>query len=198
MADNLESMRRLAPSLIFSKFSTRDRGLFIHNPRTGGNSVAHTIGCPHDHRYAWIAREQHADWDNVFSFAFVRNTWSRIASWYLYHSGTRREIELYQMPFRKWVLGGCKHHWRFDPFSQRNYVCDPQTNEIIVKRVCRYENYYDELRFLCDKFYVQKKKFPHYMRSRAYELYQRMYDDETRYYVHERWRNEITLFGFKF
>lgn len=73
-------------------YSRAGRLIFVHIPKTGGNSVkallrAHLtdlerIGKQHD-KAAWHHTRQ-ADWGTCFKFAFVRNPWDRLVSWHSY------------------------------------------------------------------------------------------------------------------
>jgi hypothetical protein len=64
------------------------RLIFIHIQKTGGNSVTAALGgqlnCPEKHFLARDLRERYgADvWDDYFKFAFVRNPWDRLVSWW--------------------------------------------------------------------------------------------------------------------
>jgi len=71
------------------------RLIFVHIQRTGGNSIASALGeypnCPEKHFVARDLRERYGAnvWDSYFKFAFVRNPWDRLVSWWSLINGHR-------------------------------------------------------------------------------------------------------------
>jgi hypothetical protein len=64
------------------------RWIFVHIQRTGGNTVRSALGVePNDAHKHFLARELkpvygEAAWTAGFKFAFVRNPWDRLVSWW--------------------------------------------------------------------------------------------------------------------
>jgi len=69
--------------------------LFIKIPKTGSTSVRTALNLPAGHHTLGLYKELNAKYD--YSFTFVRNTYTRLVSWYRFHHDY--EID----GFRKWV-----------------------------------------------------------------------------------------------
>lgn len=72
--------------------------LFVHIQKTGGSSITEILAknIPDIYRYkakhefAIIGMEDLKEWDRYFKFAFVRNPWDRLVSWYTMINNARR------------------------------------------------------------------------------------------------------------
>ena len=64
------------------------RLIFVHIQKTGGNAISTALGqnpdCPEKHFFARDLRELYCTdvWNAYFKFAFVRNPWDRLVSWW--------------------------------------------------------------------------------------------------------------------
>lgn len=69
--------------------------VFIRNPKTGSSSIAKAV----PDNVTWKAHEPMKYWRAAeLTFAFVRNPWERLFSWY------RHEAYFRKMPFEEYVL----------------------------------------------------------------------------------------------
>ena len=80
-------------TILMNKFT------FISVPRTGSVSMHTAL----DNRYLynhWSARKVKLE---GFSFGFVRNPYSQLYSWFMYHRRSQPNTDLYQGDFNEWV-----------------------------------------------------------------------------------------------
>lgn len=70
--------------------SREHRFVFVHIQKTGGDTVRHLLGRHFDNLTEVAAKHDPArkgeirlnEWNGFYSFAFVRNPWARLVSWY--------------------------------------------------------------------------------------------------------------------
>jgi hypothetical protein len=134
-------------------------------------------------------------YDSLFKFAFVRNPWDRLVSYYhflLKHPGHRRHRRVSAMDgFREYVL----YEIERDRILQYPMLTD-RSGRLIVDFVGRFERLsadFDEIAArlgLC-------LKLDHHNAS-AHRDYRGFYDRETIRLVQDRCRRDLELFGYTF
>jgi len=200
-----EGVRRHdTPNLIRGQ---RGTGLFVHVPRTGGQSLAMVLAVSRDtHLTALELRSRVTEdlWNDSLRFAVVRNPWDHYVSWYLYthglgdaddHAGEIRR-------FRVWVRNGCpreSHQWEnrqpVDPLDQLKFLCDAD-GELLVRVVC-FHRLRDAYGWLVSRLGLPYRVLPH--RSKSTRLrYQDYYDDHCQKIVAEQRDAEVRRFRFSF
>jgi chondroitin 4-sulfotransferase 11 len=137
------------------------RWIFVHIQKTGGNAVRAALGVEledmHKHFLARELREVYGEqtWRRCFKFAFVRNPWDRLVSWWSMIDGRREQFgKIPTNKFTDYVLqrartfeefiAGCtdeiadedgrKHIFR----NQLDYLVD-ENRTVIVDFVGRFE-----------------------------------------------------------
>ncbi len=138
-------------------------------------------------------------WKELFSFAFVRNPWDRLVSWY------NMCLERPTTPFMHRVRQDARS---FDDFltmtsglaerttyNQIDYVAN-ERGEILVDFVGRFEALRTDFQHVCDKIGMPFW-LPHINRGQAVD-YRSYYTRETRDLVAERFRRDIEAFGYEF
>ncbi len=206
--------------------------IFVHIQRTGGSSIRRVLEqhIPSvqsrygSHDFALTAKHILGEqWDDYFKFAFVRNPWERILSWYQMIVQTRQG-QIAQW-YRDDVLDNATQNklWAyvFDnstnfetflhnctqpiedidgvksfAFNQLDYVTD-ETGRVIVDFIDRYENYPQDVYHVCDHLGLQVGKLPHLWPSNA-DHYSTYYTEATRQLVAERFARDIAFFGYTF
>lgn len=201
-------------------FSQRRKFLFIHIQKTAGTSIEVALASvtpdavrrfddipecrdPLKNRHLFAADlKKYLDdeiWNSYYKFAFVRNPWARLVSWY------NMCVERPTTPFMWLVKREAKtfddflslSQWRAQrtTFNQADYISDPAGN-LIVDFVGRFERVNSDFRVICDRLNIDVK-LPHKNRSTPTD-YRMYYRDGTRKAVAERFARDIEMFGYSF
>jgi hypothetical protein len=208
--------------------------IFIHIQKTGGVSISNllrryspttTPGRGLRHISARRALKQVENPDDYFKFAFVRNPWDRLVSWYTMidearkgvadgtaEPMTRRLIKKNNLfkyvlrcgpTFDEFVINCTEKQWMGNgyysfTFNQLRYLTD-KNGEVLVNYIGRFENLAQDISHVFDKLGLEASQLeiPHENRS-AHSHYSEMYTPETREIVRKRFRRDIEFFGYEF
>ena len=194
--------------------SHKTRSIFIHIQKTGGDAIetavrrddpAAEVDCLGRRRHPF-AREVRAAvapelWARYFRFAFVRNPWERLVSWY---------FMCVQIPapnaFAKYVRGQAPTFTDFitrvttgmgerTTWNQIDFVSGDD-GEPIVDFIGRYENLAADYAIVKERLSLSTD-LPHTNRS-SHGSYRDYYTDETRAIVADRYARDIAHFGYRF
>jgi hypothetical protein len=208
--------------------------IFIHIQKTGGVSISNllrryspttTPGCGLRHISARRALKQVENPDDYFKFAFVRNPWDRLVSWYTMidearkgvadgtaEPMTRRLIKKNNLfkyvlrcgpTFDEFVKNCTEKQWMGNgyysfTFNQLRYLTD-KNGEVLVDFIGRFETFAQDISHVFDMLGLEASQLeiPHENRS-AHSHYSEMYTPETREIVRKRFRRDIEFFGYEF
>tara|TARA_R110001592_G_scaffold130031_5_gene343041 strand:- start:1652 stop:2278 length:627 start_codon:yes stop_codon:yes gene_type:complete len=139
-----------------------------------------------------------------WKFAFVRNPYSRMVSWFSYLTQGLNGLTAQKIHAKTYgtdyLLGDFKNFCNFAPFwvfnNQFFHLCDKDEN-IKIDFVGRYENLQEDLGIVCDKIGIPQQKLPRTNKSK-HKHYTEYYDDETRQIVAEKYAKDIEYFGYEF
>lgn len=196
----------------------KDKWIFIHVPKCAGISVEIALNKnPYvqwdQHNKIWV---QHAtaeqvkriyckNYDEYFSFSFVRNPWNRAVSDYFWMmrtefiKGSLKDYLLLRGSFDqpKFKYPPKNHHTRHDHFlTQCDFLLD-KDGEPMVNFIGRFENLQKDFDVICSKIGIPPIKLPHENRT-SHRHYAEYYDDETRQIVAEKYAKDIEYFGYEF
>lgn len=204
--------------------SREHRTVFVHIPKTGGQSVEtvflRTLGLSWAQRARLLlranenpkgapARLAHLyaaeyvplgyltqdDFDAFFKFAVVRNPWARVVSNYKYiFQNNPPSFEL----FVELVIvqeGNISDTRQVEP--QVNYVCDAR-GKIIVDRIIRFENMAAEFAEVSLQIFGREEPLPSVNVSSDRRDYRSFYTPATRKIVAQKYRDDIETFGYEF
>lgn len=132
-------------------------------------------------------------WDSYFTFTFVRNPWSRLASLYEYHRRRLHRWPSARQSFADWLRGGGTGSARR---SMSQFVTDDD-GRVIVRLVGRFETLEADFARACAQVGLPRLPLPRRNRSTIGD-YRRYYDDETRDLVARLARADIDMFGYEF
>jgi hypothetical protein len=192
--------------------------LFVHIPKTAGNSIQSILRDYSEDEIVALRGEQDGierfglrnpnykvrkhstlaeyrmalgeeQFRPLYKFACVRNPWDRMVSYYF--RPTRDLMSWNRKEFKKMILNA---------FSVADYLRlaegeeDPFRN---VDYVMRFETLADDFRHVCAALDIPVAPLPQYNRS-SREHYAKYYDDELRELVRKRFAPEIERFGYTF
>jgi hypothetical protein len=198
--------------------SFQKRFLFVHIPKTAGNSIQTILRHYSEDEIVALRAEQdgierfglrnpnykikkhstlaeyraalgEARFRDLYRFTCVRNPWDRMVSYYF---GTTSLVEVWdRKEFRKLILRA---------LSVTDYLqldkgdAHPFGN---VDYVMRFENLADDFRTVTTKLGIPDAPLPQYNRSNR-EHYSKYYDAELRELISKRFAPEIERFGYAF
>ncbi len=183
--------------------SFQKRFLFVHIPKTAGNSIQSVLRDYSEDQLVALRKEQdgierfglrnpnykikkhsmlgeycdalgNEQFRDLYKFTCVRNPWDRMVSYYFTPT----------QPPETWD--------RYLRLNQDDE--DPFTN---VDYIMRFENLADDFRTVCRTLAISPPTLPRYNRS-SREHYSKYYDDELRELVRTRFAAEIERFGYTF
>lgn len=173
--------------------------IFVHVPKTGGNSVKKALGMiGHEHKRFSLCVKTNPEY---FTFAFTRNPWDRCVSAFTYlegggmNKGDRDGYERYihGLTFREFLFKykdrPCitQHHFR-----PQNNILDGDLDFI-----GKVENMQEDFDTICDKIGITRQTLPR-KNTTKHKHYTEFYDDETREIVAKLYAKDIERFGYEF
>ncbi|MBT8421156.1 MAG: sulfotransferase family protein [Gammaproteobacteria bacterium] len=210
--------------------SEKGRFIFVHVQKNAGTSIEKILEqnfldskCRygrHERVINGIQEIGRDEWNKYFSFAFVRNPWDRLVSWYSMIQEKKTALPAdkrvlnapFDSPFWNHVVhdshdfesflinctdvifdGGCLKSYAF---NQVDYLSD-ENGEIAVTFVGRFENLADDISKIFDRLDIKVGRLPTWNMSR-HDHYSHYYTQETRNLVARRFRRDIEIFGYQF
>jgi hypothetical protein len=198
--------------------SLQKRFLFVHIPKTAGNSIQTALRDYSEDQLIALRKEQDGierfglrnpnynikkhstlaeyrdalgteQFRNLYKFTCVRNPWDRMVSYYF--TPTQNPEAWDRKKFRGIISKAVSvaDYLRLDKGEG-----DPFSN---VDYIIRFENLADDFRTVCGALGVSAATLPRYNRSTR-EHYSKYYDEELRDLVRTRFAAEIERFGYTF
>ena len=198
--------------------SLQKRFLFVHIPKTAGNSIQSVLRDYSEDELVALRSEQdgverfglrnskykikkhstlveyrevlgNEQFRSLYKFACVRNPWDRMVSYYF--TPTQSPETWNRKKFRGIISKAVSiaDYLRLGPGEE-----DPFAN---VDYVMRFENLADDFPTVCAALDISPTTLPQYNRSNR-EHYSKYYDDELRELVRDRFAAEIEHFGYVF
>ena len=192
--------------------------LFVHIPKTAGNSIQTALRDYSEDQLVALRKEQdgierfglrnpnykikkhstlaeyrdalgNEQFRSLYKFSCVRNPWDRMVSYYF--TPTQSPETWDRKKFRKMIskIVSVADYLRLDQDDE-----DPFTN---VDYIMRFENLAQDFRTVCGKVGISAATLPRYNRSNR-EHYSKYYDYELRELVRTQFAAEIERFGYTF
>ena len=192
--------------------------VFVHIQKTGGSTVHRLLEAnvpdlniiKPTHQFAIQGIKELEGWDEYYKFAFVRNPWDRLVSWYSMVTKFKKwnKYPLWQYvrdnssTFEEFIYNCTDEveiregvHYSF-AYNQLDYVTDKNGN-LLVDFIGRLENFDEDVREAFSRIGIELKTIPHKNRSR-HKHYSEFYTPETEMIVRERFKKDIEYFGYQF
>jgi sulfotransferase famil protein len=194
--------------------------IFVHIQKTAGSSVRLAFGenldSPEKHFFASELRDLYGTevWSAYFKFAFVRNPWDRLVSWWS-NIETNRRIYEKGLPLNKFQLFVLSRASTFEEFllncdqeiadhdgrkwiyrNQVDYLSD-ENGRSMVDFVGRFENLNTHFMLASRKAIGRELDLPRANAS-VHRHYSEYYTREMAEYVGSRFRRDIEAFGYVF
>jgi chondroitin 4-sulfotransferase 11 len=195
--------------------------VFVHIQKTGGSTVHRLLEGSISDIYRVGARHQFAirgmneieGWEEYFKFAFVRNPWDRLVSWYAQIRRAQKEGKRPQNKLWRYVhdnssnfeefIYNCTAEIEIDEgvyysftYNQLDYVTDKNGN-LLVNFIGRLENFEKDVGEVFARIGIELKTVPRKNPS-AHKHYSVYYTPETETIVRERFKRDIEYFGYEF
>jgi chondroitin 4-sulfotransferase 11 len=198
----------------------KHRWIFVHIQKTGGDSIRAALGVelndPHKRRTAPELRAIYGDaiWQSSYKFAFVRNPWDRLVSWWTMIDALRPRFEAGEVfnVFQTYVLSraktfedfltrcdeevadvdGSKHIFR----NQIDYLTD-HSRHLIVDFVERFERLQEDMSKVAREIGMGTLVLPRINVSQ-HKHYSEYYTQDSANLVANRCRKDLSLFGYRF
>ena len=198
--------------------SLQKRFLFVHIPKTAGNSIQSVLRDYSEDQLVALRKEQDGierfglrnpnykikkhsmlseyhdalgdeQFCKLYKFTCVRNPWDRMVSYYF--TPTQNPQTWNRKQFREIISKAVSvtDYLRLDNGDE-----DPFAN---VDYIMRFENLADDFRAVCTAIGISSLTLPQYNRSTR-EHYSQYYDDELREFVRSRFAAEIERFDYTF
>jgi hypothetical protein len=185
--------------------SHKHKFIAIDIPKTGTTSINNTIyrcGIMEKHdltvEMSRKAALRHGTYDqcikkfptckNYFAFAFVRNPWDRLVSFWFF----KKYLATLKID-KNLLLKELALNSLTAPEQQYSYIKGFDDNSFVG----RFENLQQDFNTVCDKIRIPRKQLSHVNKSN-HKHYTEYYDDETREIVAKKYARDIEYFGYKF
>jgi hypothetical protein len=201
--------------------------IFIHINKTAGRSISSALARMdnkgikfndkyHFHMPVFWLKSLVPNYDNLFSFCFVRNPYDWLYSNYAFIT---RELKILRRfnpdannipSFKEWLLNKNWHstkRWAkqmkavepFPPIQIRQFSWWIDVNgECTVNYIGKFENLRDDFKVINQKIGVPYVELPHKNASKRKNDYREMYDQDMIDMVRETHKDSLKRFGYEF
>ena len=196
---------------IYKYNSDKFKCIFIHIPKTGGNSIYEALFSKNSNghiRYSEYQEENSKKFQEYFKFAIVRNPWDRLVSAFFFlKKGGMHCVD------KEWAQENLKEFNTFDQFvmsginkkkiysgvhfkPQSYWICD-KNNRIMVDFIGRLETLDQDFLFISNKIGSNKKTLKK-LNAVSKLDYRKYYNERTKNIVYDFYKDDIELFGYTF
>lgn len=199
-------------------YYTKHKTIFIHVPKTGGQTIESILGKPNglfgldaDYEYPHLTADEARDFlgsdsfQLMLKFAFVRNPWDRMVSGYSYSQGGLRHLRKPAASFREYVeaidavdLSGLRPRAAAHLLDQYAYLYD-KNGTLLVDRVGRFEEFESNLQIILKEIGVPVPDvIPRLNYSSRNPDYRTFYTDDLVETVGRIYKRDVDTFNYTF
>ena len=152
-----------------------EKWAFLHIPKTGGNSLSEILSTIKGTEFVTTHNDLSAfgNIEDYFIFTFVRNPFTRLASWY--HHELRMGCN---KNFDNFIKSIFEHNFLY--FPQTFFLNNNKTEKRNISFIGRYENYSNDINFLFKKLGHPTPRIPHLNKNTIYERHPNL--NQQKYY----------------
>jgi len=210
--------------------SEKGKFIFVHVQKTAGKTIEGVLKENYSDANYWHGRHGHVingikeigreKWDEYFKFAFVRNPWDRLVSWYAAIQDNLKKLpsdkqisnEPFGSPFWNHAVrdshdfesflfnctdivfdNGC---FKSYSFNQIDYLSDENGN-ISVDFIGRFEGLSNDASKIFERLGIEVGKLPNINPSQ-HDHYSHYYTQKTRDLIAQRFQRDIEMFNYQF
>jgi len=186
--------------------SYNNKFVFIHIPKTAGQSIKQVLqaGAPDAIHLPHMSVQQHLEWlgttqyEQLFTFSFVRNPWARWVSMYHYFKKKKRGKHFNEvdpaLPFNEWLP-------KQVPLKPNTYLdwLKKENGELGVQFIGKVEEIEKDVRHVCALlgFKIIPTEIPK-INTSTHNPYQTYYSEESKRLVEEHHAADIEFFKYEF
>jgi Sulfotransferase family len=187
--------------------SRKKRFIFVHVPKVAGTSIQNALKPYDDCRHlkaptkhepisSFLARVGDP-FPSFLKFAFFRNPWDRMASFFQYAKGRVPEFPDTFDTFLRDLQDGKDYAVKFHSVRPQLDFVTNVSGEIIVDFIGSFEHLERDYEEVCSEIGI-KAPLGHFHASRRERSYRELYDTWSRDFISNRYEREIEQFGFRF
>ena len=204
--------------------SHKHKFIFVHIPKTCGVSIESLFTSEfRGQRHNTLGWHNAEHINRYFKFAFVRNLYDLLVSWYHYQPTLKETFN----SFKYWIMCNAPSHtemqrlarlpiddnlakdkslivideclWKLDEHLMQHKWIEETSKDTNSKIdfIGRFENIQEDFNIVCDNIGIPHQKLPHMNKSK-HKHYTEYYDDETRQIVAERFSKDIEMFEYEY
>ena len=165
----------------------KNKFIFVHVYRTGGSSIDRSFGGNIKGLSTHTKLETIPNWEDYFSFGFVRNPWDRMVSSYMYLTARGQYTGTFEEHIRLFTVGNLQ--------TSKKYAQNDMLKN--CSYVGRFEHLQEDVDECCTLIGIPPIELPHVWKT-DHKPYQEMYTDEHRDIIGNALSGDIEHFGFTF
>ena len=194
--------------------------IFVHIPKTAGTSISNCLNtvargkvergclrCDWDHHTTarqFKHRLGYKQYNDSFTFSFVRNPWDWMYSWYNMHNWQKHqpiEFKYWLMEYNHLMANTHLEGEEIVPSQKRGQMdwLTDEKGDIIVDYIGRFENLNNDFEFIRKKLNI-KVELPklNTRKGVSHKSYREAYDNEMIDFVYKYCKKDIEEFGYEF